>query len=152
MRIGPLGIWEIILIVGVALLIFGPVQLPKIARGVGKAVRSARDLKDEVTGVVIDDERPRQRTEAAPPAIEAPAPGEPAATPGPSEPQAHRPVSSAPVETITVERIPDRPEAKGLEPGSSTDHAAAAPDATSGRGTEAEDEPMSERPPESRAG
>ena len=56
MRVGPVGIWEIVVIVGVALLIFGPSQLPKLARGVGKAVKTARDLKDEVTGAVLDDE------------------------------------------------------------------------------------------------
>lgn len=58
MRWGPIGIWEIVVIVGVALLIFGPSQLPKLARGAGKALKSVRDLKDEVTGAVLDDEEP----------------------------------------------------------------------------------------------
>ena len=56
MRFGPVGIWEIVVIVAVVLLIFGPSQLPKLARGAGKAFKSAKDLKDEVTGAVIDDE------------------------------------------------------------------------------------------------
>ena len=62
MRFGPLGIWEILVIVGVALLIFGPTQLPKLARGVGKAVRSARDLQDEVTGAVRDEDASKRET------------------------------------------------------------------------------------------
>lgn len=60
MRFGPLGIWEIIVIVGVALLVFGPAQLPKIARGVGKAFKSVKDMKEEITGVVLDDEAPER--------------------------------------------------------------------------------------------
>lgn len=56
MGFGPLGIWEIIAIVGVALLIFGPARLPEIARGVGKAIRSVKNVKDEITGVVLDEE------------------------------------------------------------------------------------------------
>ncbi len=64
MGIGPLGIWEILVIVGVALLIFGPAKLPEIARGVGKAVKSFRDVKDEVTGAVLDDE-PRAEGKSA---------------------------------------------------------------------------------------
>ena len=56
MRFGPVGIWEIVVIVAVVLLIFGPSQLPKLARGAGKAMKTARDLKDEVTGAVLDDE------------------------------------------------------------------------------------------------
>lgn len=64
MGLGPVGVWEILVIVGVALLIFGPTQLPKIARGVGKAVRSFRDVKDEVTGIVRDDDAPEPKKRA----------------------------------------------------------------------------------------
>lgn len=56
MRWGPVGIWEIVVIVVVVLLIFGPSLLPKLARNAGKAVKTARDVKDEVTGAVLDDE------------------------------------------------------------------------------------------------
>lgn len=78
MRFGPLGIWEILVIVGVALLIFGPTQLPKIARGVGKAFKSAKDFKDEMTGAVLDDEAPRRRSVEAAQSkpAEDPTPGE----------------------------------------------------------------------------
>ena len=61
MRFGPVGIWEIVVIVAVVLLIFGPAMLPKLARGAGKAVKTAQDLKDEITGVVLDDEEPSSR-------------------------------------------------------------------------------------------
>ncbi len=67
MRLGPVGIWEIVAIVVVVLLIFGPSYLPKLARGAGKALKTAKDVRDEVTGAVIDDERPsaKQRKRAA---------------------------------------------------------------------------------------
>lgn len=58
MRLGPVGIWEIVAIVVVVLLIFGPSYLPKLARGAGKALKTAKDVRDEVTGAVIDDEQP----------------------------------------------------------------------------------------------
>lgn len=60
MNFGPVGIWEIVIIVGLALLIFGPSQLPKLARGAGKTVKTVRegvqDVKDELTGAVVDKE------------------------------------------------------------------------------------------------
>lgn len=61
MGLGPLGIWEIIIIVGVVLLVFGPAQLPKIARGVGKAFKTGKDMKDEITGLVLDEDPPPKK-------------------------------------------------------------------------------------------
>jgi len=39
MRIGPLGIWELLIILVVVLLIFGPRRLPDMAKGIGQSVR-----------------------------------------------------------------------------------------------------------------
>lgn len=36
---GKIGITELILIVGVALLIFGPAKLPELGKAVGKSIR-----------------------------------------------------------------------------------------------------------------
>lgn len=51
MRIGPLGIWEILAIAVVTLLVFGPRRLPEMAKGIGQSVREfrkgVRDLKDD---------------------------------------------------------------------------------------------------------
>ncbi|HEX7002828.1 MAG TPA: twin-arginine translocase TatA/TatE family subunit [Trueperaceae bacterium] len=50
-RIGPLGIWEILIILVVILLIFGPRRLPEMAKGIGQSVREfrkgIRDMKDD---------------------------------------------------------------------------------------------------------
>ena len=42
MRIGPLGIWELLIILVVVLLIFGPRRLPDMAKGIGQSVREFR--------------------------------------------------------------------------------------------------------------
>ena len=44
---GWLGPWEIIILVLIVLLIFGPKRLPEIGRGLGKGMR---EFKDSVTG------------------------------------------------------------------------------------------------------
>lgn len=46
---GPLGFWEILFIVGLALLVFGPKRLPEVGRTVGRGMSEFRkattDLK-----------------------------------------------------------------------------------------------------------
>ena len=44
---GWFGPWEILILVLVVLLIFGPKRLPEIGRGLGKGMR---EFKDSVTG------------------------------------------------------------------------------------------------------
>lgn len=43
MRIGPLGTWEILIILFVILVIFGPSRLPQLARGIGQSIREFRN-------------------------------------------------------------------------------------------------------------
>lgn len=72
MRIGPLGVWEILIILVVILLVFGPRRLPEMAKGIGQSVREfrkgIRDLKDDIS----KDDEPKKvavvETPAAPPA------------------------------------------------------------------------------------
>lgn len=58
MRFGPLGLPEIIIILVIVLLVFGPRRLPEMAKGIGQSVREfrkgIRDMKDEITG---DDDK-----------------------------------------------------------------------------------------------
>ena len=46
-----LGHWELIVLLVVVLLIFGPSQLPKLAKGIGKSIQSfksgMKDAQDE---------------------------------------------------------------------------------------------------------
>lgn len=50
---GPIGMQELLIIGGVALLIFGPSQLPKLGRSVGETVKAIRDIPKAMTD---DDE------------------------------------------------------------------------------------------------
>lgn len=61
-----LGMPEIIVIVLVALIIFGPDKLPEMARGIGKGIQEFRNLttgvekqmKDEFEAIIKDGEEP----------------------------------------------------------------------------------------------
>ena len=47
--IGGLGLPELIVILGIALLVFGGTRLPGIAKSLGKAIREFRGLGKEIT-------------------------------------------------------------------------------------------------------
>ena len=56
MRIGPFGIWEILIILVIVLLIFGPRRLPEMAKGLGQSVRAFRkELRDMKSDLDFDD-------------------------------------------------------------------------------------------------
>ena len=59
------SIWEIVIVLVIVLLIFGPKRLPDLGRSLG---RGMREFKDSVTGNDKDDELPE------PVAVEAPEP------------------------------------------------------------------------------
>ena len=72
-NIGPL---EIIIVLVVVLVIFGPKRLPELGKGLGKGMR---DFKDAVTGKDDDDE-PKELSGAATPekvTVEVQVPAEP---------------------------------------------------------------------------
>ncbi|MBX3141965.1 MAG: twin-arginine translocase TatA/TatE family subunit [Trueperaceae bacterium] len=60
-RIGPIGIPELLIILALVLLIFGPKRLPEMAKGLGQSVREfrkgLRDMKKD-----LDDESDDGRT------------------------------------------------------------------------------------------
>ncbi len=84
---GSLGLPEILFILVVALLVFGPRRLPEIGRTIGKALgefrRATTDLKRSIdTEVTLEEVRQRPSASTYPPpekpAIEAAEPAEPA--------------------------------------------------------------------------
>jgi sec-independent protein translocase protein TatA len=70
-----IGIPELLILLVVLLVIFGPKRLPGLGRSVGEGMR---EFKDSVTGKSKDDEPVRAELE---PAQTAAAPSEPAAAP-----------------------------------------------------------------------
>ncbi len=77
MKIGPLGIVEILIILAVVLIIFGPKNLPKLGTAIGKAVKNlregiggnkkvkeAKDTDDGEVVEVIDKPKPGASQEA----------------------------------------------------------------------------------------
>ena len=62
MRIGPLGIWELLIIFVVVLVIFGPRRLPEMAKGVGQAVREfRRGVRDMSNDLLVTDAPPKDK-------------------------------------------------------------------------------------------
>ena len=57
------GVWEILIVLVLALLIFGPKRLPEMGRSLG---RGMREFKDSVSGKDFGDDRD-ERDELPPP-------------------------------------------------------------------------------------
>jgi len=62
-----IGIWEIAILLLVALLVFGPKRLPEMGRSLGKGMR---EFKDSISGK--DDDEPRELPPADEPVGAAP--------------------------------------------------------------------------------
>jgi len=77
---GSLGLPEILVILVVALLVFGPKRLPEVGRTIGKGLgefrRASADLKRTVNAELAldDDERPRTARRPETPRVEGAAP------------------------------------------------------------------------------
>jgi len=49
---GNIGFPELLIILAIALLVFGPKKLPEMSRSIGKAVREFRRASDEIKGKI----------------------------------------------------------------------------------------------------
>jgi sec-independent protein translocase protein TatA len=64
-----IGIWEILILLLVVLLVFGPKRLPEMGRSLGKGMR---EFKDSISGKDDDDDEPvHKRLSSELPAAEA---------------------------------------------------------------------------------
>ena len=83
-RIGPVGIPELLIILALVLLIFGPKRLPEMAKGLGQSVREfrkgVRDMKKDFDDETADDQPKAAPVAAAAPVTATAAPEAPAAT------------------------------------------------------------------------
>ena len=86
-----IGIWELLILLLVLLLVFGPKRLPEMGRQLGKGMR---EFKESVTGDGHDDDAAPALPPAEPaPVAEAPvaAPVAPAAPSAPAAPESREP-------------------------------------------------------------
>ncbi|WP_241421497.1 twin-arginine translocase TatA/TatE family subunit [Candidatus Contubernalis alkaliaceticus] len=67
--IGRLGTTELLIILGVVLVIFGPSKLPELGKSLGKGIRefrgAAKDIKDSIN-IEDDEEKPRVQAKPEP--------------------------------------------------------------------------------------
>ena len=60
--VGPFGGWEIIIILLIVLIIFGPTKLPQMGQAMGKAIKefkkAGKELRSDVT---IDEEEEKDK-------------------------------------------------------------------------------------------
>ena len=64
-----IGIWEILILLLVVLLVFGPKRLPEMGRSLGKGMR---EFKDSISGKDFDDDEHQRLASELPPADEHP--------------------------------------------------------------------------------
>lgn len=61
MRIGPFGMWELLIILVIVLLLFGARRLPEMAKGMGQAIKEFRKgVKDVQGDLDSPDSQPSQ--------------------------------------------------------------------------------------------
>ena len=79
---GPIGVWEMVIILVIALIVFGPRKLPELGRSLGKSLgefkRASNELRNTLDEEIRVDERrapkatvPKTGPAAAPPSGEA---------------------------------------------------------------------------------
>lgn len=58
MRVGPFGIWELLIILVLVLLLFGARRLPEMAKGMGQAIKEFRRGIRDSGDAPGDDNKP----------------------------------------------------------------------------------------------
>lgn len=64
---GTIGIWEMVIILIIALIVFGPRKLPELGRSLGKSLREFKSASNELRNTLDEEIRveDRQRPAAA---------------------------------------------------------------------------------------
>ena len=108
-----IGIPELILILIVGLIVFGPSKLPEIGRAVGKGLREFRKASNALQSAINATEEPASSRAASAPSerpSQSPTPAEKTATAKETVP------ADTPPKDAVTEAVPPNPESRGYEP------------------------------------
>lgn len=94
---GPIGFPEMLVILVVALIIFGPRKLPELGRSLGRSINEFKRASNELRSTLDEEIRAEERKAAPPvsvtpapppaPAVQQIAPTDPANLPSPAAPE-----------------------------------------------------------------
>lgn len=105
---GPLGVWELVVIFVVALIVFGPRKLPELGRSLGKSLSEFKRASNELRNTLDDEIRMEDRRAATAAGAGRPAP---AAAPPPTVDD----VSGAPEADVDLQESSPQPETVARE-------------------------------------
>ena len=106
---GPIGIWEMVIILVIALIVFGPRKLPELGRSLGKSLGEFKRASNELRNTLDEEIRIEERSapKAAAPKAAAPKAAPAGAPDDVEEPDATAPDAAAPDATAGAK--PDAP-------------------------------------------
>jgi len=79
---GPIGLPEMLIILVVALIFFGPRKLPELGRSLGRSINEFKRASNDLRNTLDDEIRAEERKAAT-----APTPTDPANLPSPAAPE-----------------------------------------------------------------
>ena len=116
---GPIGVWEMVIILVIALIVFGPRKLPELGRSLGKSLgefkRASNELRNTLDEEIRIEERRAPRAAASETGAGAAAPA-PAETRGTAGTDATKPSAPAAAPKPAAAASPT-PDAHPTEPG-----------------------------------
>ena len=112
---GPIGVWEMVIILVIALIVFGPRKLPELGRSLGKSLGEFKRASNELRNTLDEEIRVEERRvpKASPPAAAGGAPdrGDEPDAAGAAEPKAAASAKPAAVPGPTADPHPTEPGA-----------------------------------------